>query len=61
MGDAEQQAGEPDSGFPDDRQHRAGLNHDFEYLAFLVVEAEQMADDDQMPRAGNRKKFGESF
>ncbi len=36
-------SGELDAIFPDDRQHRAGLNHDLKNLAFLVIEPEQLA------------------
>ena len=35
--------------FPDDREHRAGLNHDLEYLALLIVEVEQIGGEDQVP------------
>jgi hypothetical protein len=60
-GDAAQQAGKFDAVFPHDRQHGAGLDHEFEYLAFLVVETEQLPDDDQMPRARHRQKLGETL
>ncbi len=51
--------GELDAILPHDRQHRAGLNHDLENLAPLVVESEQLADDDQMPGARYRQELGE--
>ena len=43
------------------RQHRAGLDHDLEDLALLVVEAEQVADQDQVAGAGDRQELGETF
>src|SRR5712691_779870 len=47
--------------FPDDREHRTGLDHDFEDLSLLVVEAEQIARENQVASGGDRQKFCQTF
>jgi len=44
---------------PDDGQHGAGLDDDVEHLAALIVEAEQIGRQDQVPGARDRQKLGQ--
>ena len=46
---------------PDHGHDGAGLDHDREHFRALVVEAEQLLRDDQMPGARDRKELGQSF
>jgi hypothetical protein len=50
-----------DAIFPAYRQNRAKLNDDGKYLALFVIEVEQVADQNQMTRGRNRKKFRQTF
>ena len=59
--DARERPREPRSIFPHDREHRTGLDGDLEDLAFLVVKTEELARDDQVARARDRKKLREAF
>ena len=52
---------ETDSSFPGIPYHRqdgAGLDDDFEELAALIVEIQQIAREDQVTGGRNREKFG---
>ena len=51
-------AGKTHPVLPAHRKYGGQLDHDFEYLTLVVVESEQVTDDDQMPRTGNRQEFG---
>ena len=45
--------------FPDDGQHRAGLDHDVEHVPALVVRPQQVAGEDQVPGARDGQELGE--
>ena len=46
---------------PNDGEHRAGLDHDLEDLPFVVVEAQQVTDKDEVTCGGDREKLGEAL
>jgi len=46
---------------PADGQDGAELYDYLEQLALLVIEVQQLADDDQMARAGDRQELGQAF
>ena len=46
---------------PDDGEDRAGLDHDLEYLRLVAVEADQVAREDQVPRARDGEEFGQTL
>src|SRR5687768_4099966 len=50
-----------DAIFPAYRQNRAKLNDDGKYLALVVIEVEQIADQNQVTSGRNRKKFRQTF
>ena len=50
-----------DTIFPAYRQDGAELDDDGEYLAFFVIEVEQITYQDEMPGRGDRKKFGQTL
>src|SRR2546427_8537376 len=60
-GEACQHAPEPLTVFPDDGEHRAGLDHDLEYLCLLIGEAKQVADEDQVSGRRDRQKLGQAL
>jgi len=47
--------------FPHHREDGAGLDHDLEELAAVVIEVEQVAGEDQVAGAGDRQEFGQAF
>lgn len=47
--------------FPDDREHRAGLNDDLEHFGRVAVEVQQIANENEMPGGRHRKEFCEAF
>jgi hypothetical protein len=55
------QRGDARAVFPAHRQDRPQLNHHFEHLALAIVKVDQIASQNQMPGAGNRKKLGNAF
>ena len=46
---------------PHHREHRAGLDHDLEDLALLVVEVEQIGGEDQVAGARDGEELGEAL
>src|SRR5687768_16409809 len=50
-----------DAIFPAYRQNCAKLNDDGKYFALFVIEVEQIADQNQVARGRNRKKFRQPF
>src|SRR5260221_1988896 len=54
-------ASEPLTVFPDDGEHRAGLDHDLEHFCLLTGEAEQLADENQVPGRRDREKLGQAL
>ena len=54
-------ARDPRSIFPHHRQNRAKLNDDLKYFGFVVVESQPIADNDEMPGAGDGQKFRRTF
>jgi len=52
---------QPRTVFPHHRQDRRELDGDLEHLALLVVEAEQLPGEDQVPGTGDRQKFGQAL
>ena len=52
---------EPVAVDPDHGQDGGELDGDLEYLAFLAVEVQQLAGQDQVACGGDGQEFGESF
>ena len=50
---------EPRAVFPQHGEHRAGLDRDVEHVAARVIEAEQVAGEDQVAGARDRQELGE--
>jgi len=46
---------------PAHREDRPELDHDLEHLAGVVVVAEQVAEDDQVPGGRDRQELGEAL
>ena len=60
-GEAREGLGEARAIFPAHREDRAQLDHDVEDLALLVVQAEPVGDDDQVPGRGDGQELGEAL
>ncbi len=52
---------EPGPVFPADGENGTGLDDDFEELAALVVETEQVAGEDQMAGRGDGQELGQAL